>query len=233
VIGLVEAFALGRLRTAATTGLATRLLARPDADVLALLGTGKQALEQVRAVAEVRHVREVRIFGRDRERRAALAGCVAEELGVDVTEHGHVAAALRGASIVTTMTRAADPIVMGPMLEPGTHVTAAGAIVPTRRELDAAAVARCNVVASDSRPQAERDSGELRAAVASGALRWEAVLELGDLVAGAPGRGAPEDITLFKALGVGLADVALGVEALRRAQAPDVPLSTMSQGGTG
>lgn len=232
VIGLIEAFALGQLRTAATTGLGTRLLARDDADVLALLGTGRQALEQARAVAAVRPLREVRVFGRDRDRRAQMVARIDEELGVRTVGHGDVAAALRGASVVATMTRAAEPIVSGAMLEPGMHVTAAGAIVPSRRELDVAAVARCDVIVADSRPQAEHDSGELRAAADAGAVRWDAVLELGELVAGSPGRRDPEDITLFKALGVGLADVALGIEVLRRAQVAELPQTTLSQGGS-
>jgi alanine dehydrogenase len=218
VVGVVEAFGMGKVRTAATSGLATRLLASEDAGVLALLGTGKQALAQARVAAEVRPLREVRVFGREPARRAAFAERLAAELSVSISEHDAVESAIAGASLLTAVTRAQDPIVTGAMLKPGVHVNAVGAIVPSRRELDESAVARCSLVVTESRMQAEEDSGELRAAVEAQSLRWDEVAELGDLVTGArAGRTDAEEITLFKSLGVGLADVAIGIELLRRA----------------
>lgn len=219
VLGVVEAFALGQMRTAATSGLGTRALARDDAATLALLGTGKQALAQARAVACVRPIAGVRLFGRDPGRRAALAERLRDVLGAEVSEHGDVAGAVRGADVVTAITRAAEPLVTADLLEPGMHVNAVGAIVPTRRELDAAAVGRCDVIVADSVAQARDDAGELRAAVDAGALAWERVRGLEAVVDGRPGDvRRPADITLFKALGVGLSDVALGAEILRRAR---------------
>jgi ornithine cyclodeaminase len=220
VLGVVEAFAVGKLRTAATAGLGTRELARRDADTLALLGTGKQAITQAEAVHAVRPLRAIRVFGRDAARREAFVARLAERVPADVTGHDSVDAVLDGErGVVTLVTRAAEPLLLGPHVLDGVHVNAVGAIMPGRRELDAEAVGRCQVVAVDSREQALHDSSELAVAVDAGRLEWESVHELGALLEGsAAGRTDERDVTLFKALGVGIADVALGVELLRRAR---------------
>lgn len=229
LLGVIEAFALGQMRTAATSGLGTRVLARPDAATLALLGTGKQALEQARAVACVRPIERVRLFGRDAGRRAAMAERLREALDAEVSEHGEVAEAVAGADVVTAITRAAEPFVSGAMLAPGMHLNAVGSIVPSRRELDASAVGACTTVVADSVAQARDDSGELRAAADAGLLDWATVRGLDEVVAHDAGAlRAPGDITLFKALGVGLSDVALGAEIVKRAVAAGAgsPLAT-------
>jgi alanine dehydrogenase len=214
--GVVDGATLGRLRTAATAGLGTRLLARPDARSLAVIGTGRQALAQVQAVAAVRPIEDVRVVGRDPGRRAAFARDVHRTLGVTVTEHDGAAPAVRGADIVTTVTRSATPVLHGAILEPGMHVNAVGAIVPSSRELDTEAVARCATVAVEWLPQARNDAGDLRAAADEGRLRWTDVVEVGALVTGAAGRGDEGDITLLRTLGVGLADVAVASAVLDR-----------------
>jgi alanine dehydrogenase len=219
-LGVVEAFALGQMRTAATSGLGTRLLARADASSLALLGTGKQAFSQAQAVVAVRPIEEIRLVGRDASRRGLLAARLREELRLTVTEFGDVAPAVEGAAVVTTITRAAQPVLSGDAISPGTHINAIGAIVPSRRELDERAVARADLVVADSVAQAREDAGELRAAVDAGLLDWSKVRGLDEVVDEDPAalRG-PGEVTLFKALGVGLSDVAIGLEVLRRAQA--------------
>ncbi len=218
-LAVIEAFTLGQLRTAATTGLGTRLLAREDAGSLALLGTGKQAFAQAQAVAAVRPITEIRLVGRDAGRRAALAARLRAQLGVEVTETSEVDRAVAGAAIVTAITRAAEPILGASAISPGTHINAVGAIVPSRRELDESAVARADTIVVDSLAQAHDDAGELRAAVDAGLLEWSAVRGLEAVVdqPTAALRG-PGDVSLFKTLGVGLSDVALGVEVLRRAR---------------
>lgn len=219
VLAVVEAFAMGQMRTAATSGLATRVMAAPDATTLALLGTGKQSFSQAQAVTCVRPIRAVRLFGRRPEPRAKLAARLREELGVEVTEHGDAAEAVAGAEVITAITRSADPYLEGAWLPAGAHVNAVGAIVPSRRELQVDAVARCDLVAADSVAQARDDSGELRAAVEAGDLSWDDVRDLAEIVDTPPDElRTATDITLFKALGIGLSDVALGAEVLRRAK---------------
>lgn len=223
LLGVVEAFALGLWRTAATTGLGTRLLAREDAHVLTLIGTGKQALSQAQAVASVRDVRELRVFGRDPDGLADFARRAAAVVDVEVTPHSDLRAALAGAEVVVTVTRAGEPFLSGALLEEGMHVNAVGAIVPSRSELTADAVGACTVVVSDSPEQARSDSGELRAAAEAGLLDWSQVASLADVIADPRlGRTKASEITLFKALGIGLSDVALGAELLRRARAAGV-----------
>jgi ornithine cyclodeaminase len=220
LLGVIEAFAMGQLRTAATSGLATRLLAREDASSLALVGTGKQAFTQAMAVAAVRPIDEVRVVGRDGARRGAMAERLREQLDASVLEFDDVARAVQGAAVVTTITRAAEPILSGAAISAGTHINAVGAIVPSRRELDESAIARADVIVADSVAQVREDAGELLAAAAVGALDWADVRGLDEVVDEPTGslRGADE-VTLFKAVGVGLADVALGVELLSRARA--------------
>jgi ornithine cyclodeaminase len=218
VTGIVEAFAMGQMRTAATSALGTRILAREDADCLALVGSGKQAFPQAMAIAAVRPLRTIRLFGRDAQKRRALACRLEDALDIVVTEHSTPAQAMTGASIVTLVTRSADPVVTGAMLEPGQHVNAIGSIVASRRELDETAAGRCDVVVADSLEQAQQDAGELRAAVEAGALDWADVRPLDSVIDAAPeSLREPGGITLFKAVGLGLSDVALGAELVRRA----------------
>lgn len=215
VLAVLEAFRLGQLRTAATAGLGTDLLARKDAQVLGLLGTGKQAQAQAMAIAAVRPIRLIKLFGRDPRRRTELAEKLRADLELEVIEASTIEEAFDDADVVTAVTRASDPIVSGSLLSDGLHLNAVGAIVRGRRELDADALARCDRVVVDSLEQARTDSGELVVAVEEGALEWDRVRALGDVVADAPPR-RPDEVTLNKNVGVGFADVAIGRELLRR-----------------
>lgn len=218
LVGAVEAAKLGQIRTAATTGLGTKLLAREDAKVLACLGTGRQALPQIEAVAAVRELREVRIWGRDRSRSEDFGALVAEKTGLIVEIGTGPAEAVRGADVVVTVTRTREPLLGVAEIEPGVHVNAVGALTAAASELTPAAVASFDAMVVDSLPQARSDCGEIRDAVAAGEVQWSEVVELAALVAGAVrGRAEPGDRTLLRAMGIGLADVAVGVEALRRA----------------
>jgi ornithine cyclodeaminase len=217
--GIVEAFAMGQMRTAATSGLATRVLAQENAGSLALIGSGKQAFSQALAIACVRPLREIRVFSRAPQKRMAVASRLSDSLGIETTCCDSPAGAIADASIVTLVTRSAEPIVTAAMLEPGQHVNAVGAIVPSRRELDESAIARCDVVVADSVDQAREDAGELRAAAEGGVLDWERVRGLETIVDDAPSALRGDcDVTLFKAVGLGLSDVALGAELIRRAR---------------
>lgn len=223
VRAVIEAFAMGQMRTAATSGLATRYLARQDAETLAVLGTGKQSVAQAEAIVCVRPITTIRLFGRDPSRRSACAGRIRDTLGVEVTEHATVVDTVAGADVITAITRAAEPILSAELLEPGQHINAVGSIVPSKREVSADVVGRCDLVVADSVFQARDDAGELRAAVDAGLFHWDALRSLASVVEGnAPsGRGGDDLITLFKAVGIGVSDVALGAELVRRIRASD------------
>lgn len=235
IVAAAEAFALGQLRTAATAGLATDLLARPDAGTLAIIGTGKQALPQVAAVAAVRPIGQVRAFSPNVDRREAFAARVREQLGLRCTAAASAAEAVDGADVVTLVTRATEPVLTAAMVRPGMHVNAVGAIDLARREFEPAILRRATVV-TDSPGQARRLSAELREFFGSGAVGsapargddpavpsgdgtdggWNRVRSLGDVVREGPGHPGPWEITLFKGMGSGIADVAIGAAVLAR-----------------
>jgi alanine dehydrogenase len=216
---IIESFALGQMRTAAASGVASRWLAPADADDFAIVGTGKQALAQVAAVLAVRPIRRVRVFGRDQARRNQFAARVEKELGVETVASASVREAVKGASIITVVTRATEPIITADMIDRGAHINAVGAIVPSRAEVAADAIARCTQIVADSIPQAQKLSRELIEFFAADIARWSSVKSLANLVAAGQSRDASDDLTLFKSLGMGISDLSLGIELYKKAVA--------------
>jgi alanine dehydrogenase len=194
---VIEAFALGQLRTAAMSGLATRMLADPTTSVVAVIGTGKQALPQASALATVLPVRQLRVFSPTEAHRRAMAERFEHEAGIESVPCASVAEAVDGAGVITTATRATEPFLRAADVASGAHVNAIGAITPERAELHADLLDRAVVVA-DSVTSAERLATE---------VRGRSMVALSSLI-GAPRPAA--DLTVFKAMGIGLADVALG-----------------------
>jgi ornithine cyclodeaminase len=216
---VIEAFALGQLRTGGISGVATRWLARADADDMALIGTGKQAITQLAAVAAVRPLRRLRVFSPHAERRAAFIKRVRAELDLPAEEAESVAAAVAGASIVTLVTRARTPFLTSAMLARGAHVNAVGAITPERMEFEPALVARAGVIAADSVPQVRNLSREFQEAFGSDEAQWGRMKPISAIVAARQPRPKDADITIFKAMGMGISDLSLGIEIYRRARA--------------
>lgn len=214
---IIEAFALGQLRTGSASGVATRWLANEQADELAIAGTGQQALTQVAAVMAVRPIRRIRVFGRNEERRAQLVTRLREEFDVEVVAAQSIAEASDGALIITVVTRATEPILFADMVAPGAHINAVGAIVPSRAEIADDVLARCSQIVVDSVPQAQTLSRELREYVGSGRASWDQIQSLASLVAAGRARAAADDLTLFKSLGMGISDLSLGIELYHKA----------------
>lgn len=174
----MEADALGRLRTGAATGLATRFLARPDARVVGLYGSGHQAETQLRGVRAVRPLEEVRVYSPTPAHREAFARRMAEGLGLPVRAVDRPEAAADGADILITITNAREPVLRGAWLRPGVHVNAAGSNALIRRELDLEAVLRADLVVIDDRDQGKIEAGDLLEPVERGLLQWSRVHEL-------------------------------------------------------
>ena len=216
---IVEAFALGQMRTAAASGVATRWLALEDASDFAMIGTGKQAPTQVAAVLAVRPIRRVRVFGRDEQKRVQFAKRIESEFAVETIAARSIAEAVEGAQVITVATRATEPIVTAQLCRRGAHITAIGAIVPSRAEIAQDVLARCTKVVADSVQQAQQLSRELIEFYGSGAAPWGAVQPLSSLAAAREPRSPVDDLTLFKSLGMGISDLALGMELYRRAVA--------------
>jgi alanine dehydrogenase len=219
---VIEAFALGQMRTAAASGVATRWLASANADEFAMIGTGKQAITQVAAVLAVRPIRQIRVFSRDETRRNQFVMRLKAEFQVEITASNSIRDAVKDASIITVATRATDPIVTADMLQSGAHINSVGAIVPTRAEISPDVLARSTRIVTDSVPQAQKLSREMIEFFGKDSSRWSAVQSLATVVVNRSSRAASDDLTLFKALGVGISDLSLGIELYRKATASDL-----------
>jgi alanine dehydrogenase len=215
---LMDGISVTELRTAAGSRLATRLLARPEANVLAILGTGVQGRAHARALARERDWAEVRIAGRDSAAAERLAERLREELAVPVVAAESMAAALAGADVVCAATAATEPVIRRASLEPGVHVNSVG-YTTGGREVDAETV-RDALVVVESRAAAMAESNDVRWAIRDGIAAEDPVhAELGEIVAGTrPGRTGPEQITLYKSLGVAAEDDAAAALALAAAE---------------
>jgi ornithine cyclodeaminase/alanine dehydrogenase-like protein (mu-crystallin family) len=204
---LVNASAVTEIRTAATSAVATDLLARPGAAEVAIIGTGVQGRAHAHAIAATRKLTGIRLAGRDLARTRAAAAELAGQLGVPVSAHDDVAAAVDGAAIVVTATSSAEPVLRRAWLAPGAHVNAVGACVPAARELDTATMAEAAVFA-DSRESVRNEAGDFLIAEREGVAN-PIRAELGELLTGgAPGRADDGELTVFESLGLAAEDLA-------------------------
>ena len=215
---MIEADHLGRMRTGAASGLATKILANQDARTLGVIGGGRQALTQVAAVCAVRKIDTVRVFTRTAEHRNAFAKEIERKLRVAAEPVATGEAAIGDADVAITITKSAEPVLRANWLKSGVHVNAAGANSASRREIDAETVLRATVRATDQVAQARVEAGEYCDLVAAGRLQWSDIVELGDILTEkVPGRRGPHDITLYKSLGIALEDIAFADLIWRRA----------------
>lgn len=217
LVAILEADQLGRIRTGAVSGLATRHLARPDASRMTVFGAGHQAVTQILAVAAVRPLAEVRVLNRDPARREELIRELAQN-GVRAVAGGDPRDAVETADIVTTITSSAAPLFPGAWLRAGQHLNVAGSNWPQRREVDSDAVAKAAIVVADDPDAARVEAGDLLLAESEGRLAWDRVHGLREVVAGSVTRGGSQDITLFKSVGLALEDVAVAATVLERAR---------------
>ncbi len=218
-LALLEGASLTGIRTGATSALAARWLARPDARRVVCFGTGAQARWQLACLAAVRPIERVTVVGRDPAKARAFATETAERLGVPVTVADDPGRAVREADLVTCATTAREPVVFGTDLQPGAHLDLVGAFRPTDREADTEAVRRARVVV-DTYAGALAEAGDLLLPLKEGAItRDHIAAELGEIVTGArPGRRRPDDITLFKSVGWALEDLVTARLAWERAR---------------
>jgi len=219
-VAILDAAEITAIRTAAVSGVATRLLAREDAGDLALLGSGVQARTHLEAMSVARPLRRVRVYSPSRENREAFAAREGAARGVAVEAAPSARAAVLGADLVCTTTSAREPILMGEWLAAGAHVNAVGSSVKATRELDTAAVARARLFV-DRRESTLNEAGDFLFPKSEGAIGDDHILgEIGELLSGAvPGRTSPEDVTLFKSLGLAVEDLAAGHHVLAKARA--------------
>jgi len=219
-LAVMNAAAITAIRTAAVSGLATRLLARPEAGDLALIGTGVQAASHLAAMAAARPLRRVRVASRDPEHARRFAAEHTASAPCPLEAVDSVEAAVRGADIVVTATNAREPIVPRAWVAAGAHVNAVGAFTPTTRELEGVLVAAARLFV-DAREAALAEAGDILLPLQAGLFGPEHIqASLGELVIGAqPGRGSAEEITVFKSLGLPVEDAFAAEYVYRAAEA--------------
>jgi ornithine cyclodeaminase/alanine dehydrogenase-like protein (mu-crystallin family) len=218
IAAVLSARRIGQVRTGAASGLATKYMARADARHLGCFGTGRQAETQILACAQVRKLESIHVYGRDAPRRKAFAGKMSALLGQEVRPVETGAEAVKGRDIIVTMTNSAQPVFDGRLLEPGTHINAAGTNTRLHRELDEIAVTRAGTIATDDLEGAKLECGDLVWPVERGLMAWEKVGELAPIVAGRmAARRSQDEITLFESQGIALEDVAAASLVYERA----------------
>jgi len=209
LLSIIEADLLGRMRTGATSGLATKYLARPDASVVGLIGAGKQAYTQVLGVCAVRQVRAIYVYSRRLPECEKFCDELMHRLSIEVRPAPSPRQAIEEADIVITATTSPEPVLPGDWLKSGSHINAIGSNWANRRELDIRTLQRSRVIVTDSQEQARLEAGDFVIPANEGLFDWDKVSDLGDVVVG---KGAKREftdaITLYKGVGIALEDVA-------------------------
>lgn len=208
-VAMMDGTSITAARTACGSALATRLLARPEARTLAILGAGVQARSHAGAIPRVRKIDELRIWSRSPQKAQALARDVAAELGIAVRVTPTLKESLAGAEIVCATTHSAEPVVVGEWLSPGAHVNSVG-LNAEGREVDEGAIAKSTIfVETRDAALAPAPSGanDLLWPVQKGLVSRERMIEIGEVLSGVrPGRTEPTEITLYKSVGVAVQD---------------------------
>jgi ornithine cyclodeaminase/alanine dehydrogenase-like protein (mu-crystallin family) len=219
-VALLDAAEITAIRTAATSGLATRLLAKPEAGHLALLGAGEQARSHLAAMLAVRTLRRVRIWSRDGGKAAEFARLEGAKHQITIETAPSVREAVADADIICTVTKAREPILLGEWLTPGAHLNVVGSSIATAAEIDTPAVVKSRFFV-DCRDSTRNEGGEYLRALKAGAISPEHILgEIGEVANGSQvGRRSPSDITLFKSLGIAPQDLASAHFVLQKARA--------------
>jgi ornithine cyclodeaminase len=209
MLSIMDATSITAIRTAAVSGVGTKLLSRENSRSLAILGSGVQARTHLAAMRLVREITDVRVWSRDRDRALGFAERESKRHGVAIAVAADVKSAVNGADIVCTTTGSRDPILEGQWLSLGTHINAVGSSIAVARELDATAVKMSSLFV-DRRESTLNEGGDFLIAKQEGAVDNSHILgELGEILTGqVRGRRNPDEITLFKSLGLAVEDLA-------------------------
>jgi len=218
VRALMEANYLTDVRTAATSAVATRRMARRDAKVLGVFGTGRQARSHIEVITTVRRFERVLVCGSSAARSRAFAATMASEFGLTVEAAGAHACASQ-ADVICTCTTSSTPVLEGEWLRPGTHLNLVGAFQPDKREVDNETMRRARVVV-EAYESALAEAGDLLIPMSEGVIsREHVVADLHEVTSGKKaGRTAADEITVFKNLGCALEDLVTATLACQKAE---------------
>ena len=217
---IVEANYLGMIRTGAAGGVAAKWLARPDARVAGVFGSGWQAQGQIEALAAVRRLDRVKVYSRNADRLAAFCSRMRERLGLDVVPAASAEETVRSSDILVTITTSATPVFSADWVEPGQHINAAGSNSILRQEIDEGTVRKCSPIVVDSRATAIKEAGDLLPALEKGRLHAGQLAEIGEVMNGTrPGRAMPEQVSLFESQGMAIQDLVIAAQLATMARA--------------
>jgi ornithine cyclodeaminase/alanine dehydrogenase-like protein (mu-crystallin family) len=218
-VAMLDGAEITAIRTAAASGLATRLLSRPDADDLTILGAGEQASSHLAAMLVVRKLRRVRVWARDPNKAEAFANAEGAKHKLTIEVAPTVQEAVDQADIICTVTKAREPILLGEWIKPGAHLNVVGSSVATTAEIDIPTVVKSRYFV-DYRSSTITESGDYLRALRVGAITPEHILaEIGEIANGSKiGRRSPADVTLYKSLGIAPQDLASAHYVLQRAR---------------
>jgi ornithine cyclodeaminase/alanine dehydrogenase-like protein (mu-crystallin family) len=223
LLSLIQADYVGQMRTGAASGVATQYMARPDATELGLFGSGKQARTQVQAVCAVRKIRRVQVYSRNEENRRRFATDMSESCQCEVEPVPRPEMAAEDKDIIITATTSREPVLNGHWIAEGTHLNVVGSNFLGKAEVDAVAVRRCESIVVDSKDQARLEAGDFVQPLEEGSIHWADIHELGQVIVGRfTGRAHPQDVTLFKSLGIAVEDLVTAAAVYEKAKAEGV-----------
>jgi alanine dehydrogenase len=223
LVALMQADYLGQVRTGAASGVATQYMARPDSAEVGVFGSGKQARTQLLAVCKVRKIRRAQVYSPNEERRRAFAAEMTEACQCSVEPVPRPELAAEDKDIVITATSSREPVLSGNWISEGTHLNVIGSNFLGKAEVDSVCVRRCDSIIVDSKDQARIEAGDFVQPLEDGSIHWADIHELGQVIVGRyTGRAHPEDVTMFKSLGIAIEDVAVAAKVYQKAQAAGV-----------
>lgn len=217
--GILDAQLVTQLRTAATTAVATRLMARTDVERIAVIGTGAEARTHVRAMDLVRPTGKVMVFSRSPENRATFIAEMQSSVSCQLVDCKSVEEAVEGAGVVVLATKSSQPVFTASMIDAGMHINSIGSARHDQFELGEGVLAAADTIVCDSAEHVFSEAGDAVAAVDRGEVDPAGAHNLGDLVHGSvSGRQSTDDVTIFKSVGTAIQDLALGTVILDHAQ---------------
>jgi ornithine cyclodeaminase/alanine dehydrogenase-like protein (mu-crystallin family) len=223
LLALIQADYLGQMRTGAASGVATEFMARPDASEVGLFGSGKQARTQLLSICKVRKIRHVQVYSPNEEHRRRFASELADLCQTEVEPVPRPEMAAEDKDIIITATTSREPVLNGHWIAEGTHINAIGSNFLGKAEIDAVAVRRCESIVVDSKDQARLEAGDFVQPLEEGSIHWADVHELGQVIVGRyTGRAHPQDVTLFKSLGIAVEDLAVAARVYAKAIAEGI-----------